>query len=79
MLVQTMAMCFTLLLMAFLCWGSYLVERMRECISLFLPRIDVGGFIMQVPKVLVNPYMSCLILLINTVSLLWGLWNLVPS
>ena len=58
MLVQTMAMCFALALMALLCWGSYLMDRMREYISLFLPRIDVDGFIIQVAKVLVHPYMS---------------------
>ena len=46
-------------------------------ISLFLTGTDVDGFIMQVPKVLVHPHVSCLILLMNTVSILWGLWNLM--
>lgn len=54
-------------LVALLCHGSYLVEGIREYISLFLPRIDVGQFIMQTPEVFVHPYTSCLILLINTV------------
>jgi len=55
------------------------VKRLREYISLSLPGIYVGGFIMQAPKVLVHPYVSCLILLINTVGILWVLWNLVSS
>ena len=50
--------------------GSYLVEEMREYISLSLPRTDVDGFIMQAPEVLVHPYAIYLILLINTVSIL---------
>ena len=33
MLMQIMAACFVLALMAFLCCGSYLVEEMREHIS----------------------------------------------
>jgi len=78
MLVQTMAMCFVLTLMALLCCGSYLVERMREYISLSLPRTGVNGFIMQAPEVHVHPSVSCLILLINTVDILI-LWNLVSS
>ncbi|GAB0209721.1 hypothetical protein GRJ2_003437800 [Grus japonensis] len=41
--------------------------------------MDVDGFIMQAPKVLVHPYVSCLILLINTVDILWSLWNLILS
>ena len=55
MLIEIMALCFALALMALLCWGSYLVEKMREYISLSLAGIDVGGFIMQAPKVLVHP------------------------
>lgn len=55
------------------------MRRMREYISLFLLIIDVDGFITQVPEVLVHPYMSSLILLISTISILWGLWNLVSS
>lgn len=39
---------------------------MKEYISLSLVRIDVDGFIIQVPRVLVHPYVSCLILLINS-------------
>ena len=55
------------------------MKRLREYISLSLPGIYVGGFIMQAPKVLVHPYVSCLILLISTVGVLWVLWNLVSS
>ncbi|XP_039240626.1 uncharacterized protein LOC120323903 [Pipra filicauda] len=76
MLIQTMALCFSLALMALLCWGTYLVETMREYIS--LPGTDVDTLIMQAPAVLVHPYMICLIL-ISTVSILWCLWNLVSS
>ena len=80
MVMQTMAMmCFALALMALLCCGSYLVEEMREHISLSLPGIDVNSFIMQAPKVLVHPYVSCSILIINTGGILWVLWNLVSS
>ena len=79
LLVQTMAMCFVLALVALLCCGSYLVEKMREYISLSLPGIDVDGFIMQAPEVLVHPYVSCLILLINTIGILWVLWNMISS
>jgi len=79
MLVQTMTTCFVLVLTTLLCCGSYLVELMREYISLSLPGISVDGFIIQVPKVLVHPHMSCLILLINTVGILWVLWNVVSS
>lgn len=68
MLVQTMALCFALALMALLCWGSCLVERIREYISLFLPRTDVGGFVVHAQEVPVHPYMGCLKLLINN----WG-------
>ncbi|GAB0177976.1 hypothetical protein GRJ2_000262900 [Grus japonensis] len=78
MLVQTVAMCFALALMVLLYWRSYLV-KMREYISLPLLRIDVDGFITQPPKVLVHPYVSCLILFINTLGILWVLWNLVSS
>ncbi|GAB0207263.1 hypothetical protein GRJ2_003191900 [Grus japonensis] len=52
---------------------------MGEYISPSLPGIDVDGFIMQAPKVLVHPYVSCLILLINTAGILRVLWNLVLS
>lgn len=77
MLIEPKAMCFSLALMPLLCWGSYLVERMREYTSLFPSGTDVGCFVAQAPKVLVHPYMRCLIPLINTVCLLWGLWKLV--
>ena len=53
------------------------MEKMREYISLSLSRTDVDGFIMQAPDVLVHPYVSCLILLINTIGILWVLWNMV--
>lgn len=43
--------------------------KMREYISLSLVRIDVDGFITQAPRILVHPYVSCLILLINTASI----------
>ena len=79
MLIEIMALCFALALMALLCCGSYLVEKMREYISLSLPGIDVDGFIMQAPEVLVHPYVSCLILLISTIGILWVLWNPVSS
>ncbi|KAM9590504.1 uncharacterized protein ACIBXB_005765 [Morphnus guianensis] len=52
---------------------------MKEYISLSLPGIDVDCFIMQAPEVLVHPYVSCSILLINTGGILWVLWNLVSS
>jgi len=55
MLVQTMAMCFVLLLTALLYCRSYLVEMMREYNSLSLPGISVDGFISQAPEVLVHP------------------------
>ena len=85
MLIQIMSMCSVLALMALLCCGSYLVEEdeermeMREYISFSLPGIDVNGFIMQAPEVLVHPYVSCSILIINTGGILWVLWNLVSS
>lgn len=41
-------------------------------ISLFLPRIHVDGFIMQIHDALVRPYMSCLILVINAVRNIRG-------
>lgn len=78
-LIQIVSMCFVLAVMALLCCGSYLVEEMREHISLSLPGIDVNGFIMQAPEVLVHPYVSCSILIINTGGILWVLWNLVSS
>lgn len=61
--------------MALLCWGSYLVKKMREYISLSLVMIDVDGFIIQAPRVLVHPYVSCLILLINT-AMYYGVWGI---
>jgi len=79
MLVQTIVMCFVLVLTTLLYCGSYLVETMREYIPLSLPGIYVDGFVMQAPEVLVHPDVSCLILLINTVSILWVLWNVVLS
>jgi len=79
MLVQTMAVCFVLVLTALLYCGSYLVETMRECISLFLPGISVDSFIRQAPEVCVHPHVSCLMLLVNTVGILWVLWNVVSS
>lgn len=54
----------------------------RKCISLSLPKIDMNGFIMQAPMVIVYLYLSCLILLIvltNTIGTLWDLWFLVWS
>lgn len=44
------------------------MERMREYISLSLPRTDVGGFIGQAHEVPAHPYIGCLKLLINN----WG-------
>jgi len=76
MLVQTMAVCFALVLTALLYCGSYLVERLREHTSFSVPGIDVDGFVMQAPEVLGHPYMTCSILM-NTVSILWGLWSVV--
>lgn len=70
MLIQIMVLCFALALMALLCWESYLVERMKECNTLFLPVIHVNCFIMQIPEVLVHPYVNCLIVLINPVTYL---------
>jgi len=58
---------------------TILWQGLREYISLSLSGIYVDGFIRQAPKVLVHPYVSCLILLINTVSILWVLWNVVSS
>jgi len=74
-----MAMCFVLVLTALLYCGSYPVETMSEYISLSLPGISVGDFIRQAPKVLVHPHVSCLILLVNTIGILWVLWNVVSS
>lgn len=70
-------MWFALAFMPLLCWESCLVERMREYTSLFPSGTDVGCFVVQAPEVLVHPYVRCLILLINTVGLLWLLWHLV--
>lgn len=61
--------------MALLCRGSYLVKKMREYISLSLVMIDVDGFIIQAPRVLVHPYASSLILLINT-AMHYGVWGI---
>jgi len=74
-----MAMCFVLVLTALLYCRSHLVESMRENISLSLLGIYRDGFLMQAPKALVDPYVSCLAVLINTVSVLWVLWNVVSS
>jgi len=52
---------------------------MWEYISLSLTGIYLDSFIMLAPKVLVSPYVSCLMLLINTLSILWVLWNVVSS
>ena len=76
-LAQTMTMCFALALMPLLSWGRYLVEKMREYTSLSVPRSDVDGFVMRGPEVLAHPYVSCSILLLNTVGILWVLWTLV--
>lgn len=57
--------------MDLLCWVSYLVESMRDYTSLFSSRTDVDSFVVQAPEVLANPYVSCLILLSNTVGLLF--------
>lgn len=66
---------FALVLTPLLCWGSYVVERMREYTSLFSTRIDVGGFVVQGPKVLVHSYVSCLILLTLTAYCqVCGIW-----
>lgn len=46
------------------------MKKMREYISLSLVRIDVDGFIIQAPRILVHPYVSCLILLINTAGIM---------
>ena len=77
--IQKMAMCFVLVLTALLYCRSHLVESMRENISLSLLGIYRDGFLMQAPKALVDPYVSCLAVLINTVSVLWVLWNVVSS
>lgn len=47
----------------------------RKYISLSIPGNNADGFIMQASDMLVHPYMNCLILLINTLSILWALWN----
>lgn len=41
------------------------MERIREYISLSLPRTDVGGIIVQAHEVPTHSYMGCLKLLIN--------------
>jgi len=58
--------------------------RKRSCgedegIHISLPprRIYVDGFIMQGSEVLDHPCVSCLILLINTVGIIWVLWSVV--
>jgi len=79
MLVQTITMCFLLVLTALLYCGNYLVEMMREYISFSLPGMSVDVFFRQAPEVFVHPHVSCLILLVNTVGMLWVLWNVVSS
>lgn len=51
------------------------MKKMREHISLSLVKIDVDGFIIQAPRVHVHPYVSCLILLINTATYC-GVWGI---
>lgn len=67
MLVQATALCFALALMALLCCGSYLVEMVREYISLLLPGVGVDGFIMRFLRFLFT-LVSSLILVINPVE-----------
>lgn len=79
MLVQTMALCFALALLALLCWGSCLVERIREYISLSLPRTDVGGIIVQAHEAPAHSYMGCLKLLINNWVFVAAIYSLCRS
>lgn len=62
MLLQTLALCFAVTLMALLCWGSYFLGTMRDSIS--LPGIDVYCFRMQAAAFLVHPYVK----LLNTIN-----------
>lgn len=66
MLIQIMGMCFALALIFH--WFVVLAELSLEVHEriLFLPAIHEKCFIMQIPKVLVHAYVSCLTLLINT-------------
>lgn len=75
MLVQATALCFALAPMALLCCRSYLVEMVREYISLLLSGVDVGGFSMRFLRFLFT-LMSSLILVINPVELyvVCGTW-----
>lgn len=75
MLIQETALCFALALLALLSWGSYLVEMMREYISLLLPGVDVDGFILRFLRFLFT-LVSSIILLINTVAgyVVCGIW-----
>lgn len=74
-----MALSFALAFLALLFWRKYLVVSMKKYISLSIPGNNADGFIMQASEILVHPYMGCLILLIDIVSILWGLWNPVSS
>lgn len=68
-----------LALMLFLCYVSYLVERMRDYTSLCSSRMDASRSAAWAPKFLVHPYVSCLIILSNIIGLLLGVWNLAWS
>lgn len=78
-LIRTMALSFALAFLALLFWRKYHMVTMKKFISLSIPGNSADGFIMQASEILVHPYIGCLILLINTVSILWGLWNPVSS
>lgn len=53
--------------MTLLCCGSYLVEMVREYISLLLPGVDVDDFIMRFLRFLFT-LVNCLILVMNPVE-----------
>lgn len=73
MLVQATALCFALALMALLCWESYLVEMVREYISLLLPETDVHGFIEKFLRFLFT-LVSSLINWQLTLYVVCGIW-----
>lgn len=70
-----MAMCFILSLVGLVSCGSYAGEVV---IYFFPPEMNIENCIMNSPKVLIHPYVSSLIMLINATGMLQALSSLVP-
>lgn len=70
-------MCFAMVFIPLLCWGNYVLERMREYTSLFSSMIDISGFVAQAPEILVH--LCELFNSTNIIRLLSSLWNLMSS